>query len=102
MPRLPLTFLLLAAALAQTPPSSFADLRSSWIDIQLRIAQRGAQVSDLQRQIGALQAQAVTVREAMRRDCEARKGTLTDVQMPDGAAGETRPECKLAAVQGKP
>jgi hypothetical protein len=84
------------------PDAMFTDLRASWIDTQLRIAQRAAQISDLQRQIATLQAQAATARAAMQRDCEARKGTLTDVQMPDGAQGETRPECKLPEAPKPP
>ena len=97
-----ITLLISAALAAQTPstqtPAAFADLRASWIDTQLRIAQRTVQIADLQRQNAVLQTQAQTVHAAMQRDCEGRKGTLTDVQMPDGALGETRPECRLPAV----
>jgi uncharacterized protein YlxW (UPF0749 family) len=100
-----LTLLVSAALAAQTPPAqtpptttaAFADLRASWIDTQLRIAQRAAQIADLQRQNAVLQTQAQTVQAAMQRDCESRHGTLSDVQIPDGAPGETRPECKLPA-----
>jgi hypothetical protein len=77
---------------------AFADLRASWIDTQLRIAQRAVQIADLQRQNAVLQTQAQTVHAAMKRDCESRHGTLSDVQMPDGAPGETRPECRLQAA----
>jgi hypothetical protein len=59
------------------------------------MAQRAVQIADLQRQNAVLQTQAQTMHAAMQRDCESRHGTLSDVQMPDGAPGETRPECRL-------